>query len=190
LNWVDIAVLAVIAASAMLAFMRGLVREVLGIGAWVGAGIVAVWGGPYLEPRMREWTGNADFSGPIAYGAVFVGAVILLSIVAGFIGGVVRGSLLGGIDRSLGVLFGVARGAALVVVAYIAGGLLVAPERWPEPVLQARTLPYAYQGANWLVAQMPPHYRPKLPELPPGRETRAVDLLRLPAQGRATASHP
>ncbi len=186
MNWVDIIVLAVIAASAMLGFMRGLVREVMGIGAWVGAGIIAVWGGPELVPRMRDWTSNADFAAPLAYAAVFVVALILLSMVAGMIGGVVRGSMLGGIDRSLGVLFGLVRGAALIVVAYIAAGFLVVPERWPEPVLQARALPYAYQGAKWLVEQMPPQYRPHLPALPLGLETRAADLLQLPAKGRPT----
>jgi membrane protein required for colicin V production len=187
LNWVDILVLVVIAASAMLAFMRGLVREVMGIGAWVGAAIVALWGGPELQPRMLEWTGKPDFAAPLAYAAVFVGALILLSIVAGMIGGVVRGSMLGGIDRTLGVLFGLVRGTALVVVAYIAGGLLVTPDRWPDPVLHARSLPYAYQGAAWLVGQLPQQYRPKVPEPPTGREARAVDLLHVPAQGRAMA---
>jgi len=187
LNWVDIVVLVVIAFSALLAFMRGFLREVMGIGAWIGAGIIAVWGAPDLEPRMREWTGNADFALPAAYAAVFVGALILLSVVGGLIGGVVRGSVLGGIDRTLGVVFGLARGAVVVVVAYLAAGLLMAPERWPEPVLQARSLPYAYQGAAWLTGKMPAEYRPRVPEPPAGRETRAADLLRVPAQGRATA---
>ncbi len=189
MNWVDIIILVVIAASAVLAFMRGLVREVMGIGAWVGAAIIAIWGGPDLEPRMLAWTGKPDWSAPLAYAAVFVGALILLSVVAGMIGGVVRGSMLGGIDRTLGVVFGLARGAALVMVAYIAGGLVVAPDRWPEPVLQARARPFVAEGAAWLVAQIPPRYRPTLPNLPSGRETNSADLLHVPAQGRATA-HP
>ncbi|CAH2601554.1 Colicin V production protein [Rhodovastum atsumiense] len=187
MNWVDIVVLAVIAVSAMLAFLRGFVREVLGIGAWVAAAAAALWGAPDFEPRVRAWMGNGDLSAPIAYVAVFVVSLILLSVVAGLIGGVVRGSALGGVDRSLGVVFGIVRGAALVVVAYIAAGFLVAPERWPEPVLQARTLPYAYEGATWLAEQLPPRYRPAVPKPPPGRETRAADLLHVPAQGRATA---
>lgn len=187
MNWVDTLIFAVLFISAVLGLMRGLVSEVMGIGAWVGAAVIALWGGPELEPRMLAWTGLADWAAPLAYVTVFLGALILLSVASGLIGGVVRGSVLGGIDRSLGVVFGLARGAALIVVAYIAAGLLVTPERWPEPVLQARTLPYAYQGAAWLASKIPPHYRPMVPEPPTGRETRAVDLLHVPAQGRATA---
>ena len=184
MNSVDIIVLAVIAASAMLACMRGLVRELMGIGAWIGAAIVAVWAGPELEPRVRAWTNNPDLSGPLAYGVVFVGALILLSIVASLIGGLVRGSVLGGVDRSLGVLFGVARGVLLIIVAYIGLGLVVVPERWPEPVLHARSLHYAYRGAAWLAEQLPQGYRPQVPAPPDGGQTRAADLLQLPAQGR------
>jgi membrane protein required for colicin V production len=185
-NWVDLAVLAVIAISALLAFMRGLVREVMGIGAWVGAGIIAIWAGPELEPRVRSWLGNADFSSPVAYAAAFLVALILLSFLAHMVGTVVRGSLLGGIDRTLGVVFGVARGALLIVVAYIAGSLVMAPDRWPEPVRQARALPYAYQGAAWLAAQVPLRFRPVI--LPPlaGRPASATELMRLPAAGRPT----
>jgi membrane protein required for colicin V production len=184
-NWVDAIAFAVLFVSAVLGLMRGFVAEVMGIGAWVGAAVIALWGGPELEPRMLDWTGNADLAGPLAYAAVFVGALVLLSVLSGLVGGVVRGSVLGGIDRTLGLVFGLARGGALVVIAYIAAGLLVMPERWPEPVLQARVLPYAYAGAAWLAGTIPPHYRPMVPEPPTGREARAVDLLHVPAQGHA-----
>jgi membrane protein required for colicin V production len=134
---------------------------------------------------MLAWTGKADWSAPLAYAAVFVGALILLSVVASMIGGVVRGSMLGGIDRTLGVVFGLVRGAALVVVAYIAAGFVVT--HWPEPVLQARARPFVAEGAAWLVAQIPPQYRPTLPNLPPGQETSAAALSRGPVpQGSAT----
>ena len=187
MNWVDSIVLAILFVSAVLGLMRGLVSEVMGIGAWVGAGLIALWGGPELEPRMVIWLGGSDWAAPVAYVVVFIVALVLLSIASGMVGGVVRGSSLGGVDRSLGVLFGLLRGAALVVAAYIAACLLVTPERWPDPVLHARTLPYTYDAANWLAGKIPPHYRPNVPPPPTGREARAVDLLHVPPQGRATA---
>ena len=189
MNWVDILVLGVIAISAILGFVRGLVREAMGIGAWIGAAMVAVWAGPELEPRMLAWTAMPDLSAPLAYAAAFLAALVLLSVIAGLIAGLVRGTVIGGIDNTLGVVFGLARGVLLVVVAYIVAQLLVPPGRWPDPVATARSLPYAFQGAVRLVAFLPPEYRPTIHEPPAGREARAVDLLQIPALGRAT-THP
>ena len=63
---------------------------------------------------------------------------------------------------------------------------MIPVDRWPPPVLQARTLPIAYRGANWVVAQLPPEYRPRLYAPPGGRETTAAALLHATPQGRAT----
>lgn len=186
MNWVDALVFAILVVSAVLGLMRGFVREVMGIGAWVGAALIAFWGGPQLKERMLAWTGSADWAAPLAYAAVFLGALVLMSVVSGLIGGVVRGSVLGSIDRTLGIVFGLLRGAALVVVTYIGAGLLVMPEHWPTAVLQARARPLAAEGADWLVRLLPKDYRPPLPVLPPDREPRAADLSQPPAaQGRA-----
>lgn len=185
-NWVDLVILAVIVFSGLLALMRGFVREVLSIGAWIGAGFFAYWAFPFVVDRFRGWIGNKDIADPVAFGAMFVCSLIFLSIIAGIIGSVVRDSVLGGVDRTLGVVFGVLRGAALVVFAYIAGGMVVTADRWPAPVLSARSLPYAYAGAVWATSFLPEEYRPRVTAPPMGREARAEDLLHATPQGRAT----
>ena len=190
MNWVDLVILAVIAFSALLAFMRGLVREVLSIGTWVAAGFFAVWAFPFVQGRFRGWLVNPDIADPAAFGVMFVGALLFLSIIAGMIGSVVRGSVLGGADRTLGMAFGVVRGAALVVFAYIAAGMVVAPDRWPEPVLSARSLPYAYEGALFAVGLLPEDYRPRVTAPPAGRQTSAEDLLHATPKGRAIVARP
>ncbi len=185
MNWVDLAILGVLVVSALLAFMRGFVREVLGIGSWIGAGFFAMWAFPFVKDRFHGWIANPDIADPVAFGAMFLAGLLFLSVVAGMLGSVVRGSVLGGVDRTLGVAFGLARGAALIVFAYIAGGMIVTPDRWPDPVLQARSLPYAYAGAIWAVSFLPDEYRPRVLAPPAGREARAADLLHATPQGRA-----
>ncbi|MBV8524502.1 MAG: CvpA family protein, partial [Acetobacteraceae bacterium] len=123
---------------------------------------------------------------PLAFGVVFFLTLIVLLLISSWVGRVVRFSALGGLDRTLGILFGLARGAALVVVAYIVGGLLVPMALWPGAVLEARSLPWAWEGAVWAVAQLPPECRPHLSPPPQGRETTADALLRATPQGRAT----
>lgn len=188
MTWVDLVVLGVLAISALLAFLRGFVREVLGVAAWIGAAIAAIWAFPYARPKFRDWLGAPDLVDPVTFGVVFIVVLLVLLLVSGWIGALVRRSVLGGLDRTLGLVFGLARGAALVVVAYIAGGIVIPVDRWPPPVLQARTLPIAYRGANWVVAQLPPEYRPRLYAPPGGRETTAAALLHATPQGRATGT--
>jgi len=190
MTWVDACVLAVLVISALLAFLRGFVREALGVAAWIGAAYVAYLAFPWVEPHVRRWIPDVGIADPVALGVVFVIVLILFSLLAGRIGRSVRRSPLGGLDRTFGLVFGLARGAALVIAAYIIAQRVVPVERWPEPVLQARALPLTYRGAGWVVAKLPPQYRPNLEPPPMERPTRAADLLHATPQGYALSSRP
>ena len=190
MNWVDLAAIGVVAISAMLAFMRGFVREVLGIVAWGGAGYVAVVFNDAVRPQFRQWIASTEIADPVSYVVVFVVALIVFSLFTNLIAKGVRSVGLGGIDRSLGVLYGAARGAILLMAAYIIAGLLTAPDKWPEPVQAARLLPSVYAGAAWIVDHLPPEHRPKLAVPPAGPGTSSADLLRANPIGRATGKQP
>ena len=190
MTWVDLVVLAVLAVSALLAFVRGLVREVLGLAAWVGEVAAAFWALPYARPRFQQWLGASPWADPVAFGTVLLITLVVLLLVSRWIGALVRASPISGVDRSLGLVFGLARGAALVILAYIATGMVVPLERWPEPVLEARSLYFAYQGAHWVREKLPVEYRPRLYAPPPGRATTAEALLHANPQGRAVGRPP
>ena len=186
MNAVDLAAIVVVALSAILALSRGFVHEVLSIAAW----LVAAWlAREWHEPARQMVVGfvpNADLADPIAYAAVFLVALLVFSMVTGVVGKMVTASALGGLDRSLGALFGLARGAALLVAVYIGAGWVLPSDRWPEPVLQSRLLPAVHDGAEWAVSKIPPSYpRPNVPALPAAREAHSEDLLHATPQGRA-----
>lgn len=185
MNWVDLVLIAVVGFSALLALMRGFVREVLGIAAWIGAGFFATWAFPFAKPKFHTWFSSPDVADAAAYGALFLVALIVLSVVSSIVGGVVRTSGLGGVDRTLGVVFGLVRGAVLVAFAYIAAGIAVPVDQWPQPVRDARSLPFAYEGAVWAVGLLPQEYRPAIRKPPAGHETRAGDLFQALPQGKA-----
>jgi membrane protein required for colicin V production len=185
MTWVDLLVLAVLAVSALLAFIRGLVREVLGLAAWVGAIFAGVWALPRVRPQFQQWLGTSPWVDPVAFGVVFVLCLIVLMIIARWIGAIVRESPIHGLDRTLGLVFGLVRGAALVILAYIIAGMVIQVDRWPGVVLQARSLPLVYHGASWAVQRLPVDHRPQLYAPPPGRETTADALLHVNPQGRA-----
>lgn len=185
MTWVDFAVIGVLAISAILAFMRGLVREVLGVGAWIGAGLAAAWGTPLARPQVHHWMGGSPWADPATFVAIFLVTLIVLLLIAHAIGGAVRRSPLGGLDRTLGLLFGLGRGAVLVILAYIIAGMVVPVDRWPEPVQQARLIYPTYSGARWAVHLLPAAYRPRLYAPPEGRRTTAEALLHATPQGSA-----
>ena len=191
MTWVDLAVLGLIAVSGLLAFARGFVREVLGIGAWAVAVAAAIAALPSMRPVVSGWFSKPDWVDPVSFVVVFLVSLIVLMIAAGLLGRLVRQSALGGIDRTLGLLFGLARGAAVVVVAYILGQMVFPIERWPDAVLNARTLTPAYEAARWVRDQLPEQYRPHVFGPPPaGRDATAEDLLHATPQGRATGKLP
>ena len=189
MNWVDLVVLGVVLISGFLAFARGLVREALGLGAWVISGYAAYRIAPLIAPWARLQISDAAFADTAAFVGVFVIVLILLSLVASALAGLVRGSALGGLDRTLGLVFGLLRGAALVCVAYILAGLAIPVDQWPAPIMEARSLPFVYRGAAWASEHMPPGFRPAV-AVPPGRATSSAELLHANPVGRALGARP
>ncbi len=184
MTWVDLLVLEVLVVSAALAYLRGLVEEVLGVGAWVGAVLAGLALQPLVLPLLKgidpPWLADA-----IAVAGVFLVVLVVLKIVIGFVARRVQDSLLGGTDRALGLVFGLVRGAFLLAVAYIlAGMVLPGTERWPAVVRDARTLPVVAATADWTVALLPPRFRPAVLLAPLRPGVSQEDLLRPPARNR------
>jgi membrane protein required for colicin V production len=190
MTWVDLVVVGVLAVSGLLALSRGFVREVLGLGAWAGAAAFTYWGMPLARSQFERWISSPEWVGVVDAVTLFIGSLLLLMLVSGWIGSLVRASALGGLDRTLGLVFGLARGALLVVFAYIAGGMVIPIDQWPGVVQRAMSLPIAYAGAAWVVAHLPPDARPRLYAPPVPKQTTAEELLRAQPVGRAVGPPP
>lgn len=190
MNWVDLAILAIILVSGIIGFLRGLVREALGIAAWLIAGFVASPFGlfPKVQPLVRSKILDLAIADAVAFGAVFLVVLIILLLVVGAVSRAVRGSVLGGLDRSLGLLFGGVRAMFLLVLAYILVGLALPVENWPAIVKQARALPAVYKGAEWVRDKLPAGYQPRIDIPNLGKSATAADLLRALPSGSALGS--
>lgn len=183
MTWVDGVVIGVVVISALLGVARGFVREVLGVGAWVGAAAAAVFGFPLLAPWLRQITFiPPDFADLIAIALIALVVLFLLSMIAAWVGRAVQGSAAGGVDRTLGLVFGVARGGLLVIVAYVAGGWLTAPDRWPPAVREARSGPVVADAAAWVANLLPPDLRPRINAWPGPAAPTSAQLLQAPTR--------
>ena len=139
---VDAVVAAVVVLSGVLAYSRGLVREVMAIAGWVLAAVAAFVLAPTVEPLVGEipvvgprLEGSCELRVIAAFAIVFAIGLVLLSVFTPLLSGAVQRTALGGLDRGLGFVFGVARGILLVAVALVvydraaAGGAIAAVER-------------------------------------------------------------
>lgn len=179
INFVDAAVILAVLLSGILAFVRGFVREVLGIVAWVGAALAVLHGLPYILPYATMQFGDSPL---VAIGtgiAVFVVSLLALSILFGAVARRVRSAELGALDRSLGFLFGLARGLAVVAILFIVSVLLLEFPEHPPVVKEARTLPLVRYTARLIASAGPPH-------ILAAYEERA-EPVRAPAAGPAAA---
>lgn len=157
-NALDIAVIAVLLLSGLFALMRGFVHEVLSVTAWVGAALATLYGLPLARPLARQYI-EADWLADIAAGAgIFLVTLIVLSLLTNMLARRVRDSALNSLDRSLGFVFGLVRGAVLVSLAYILALWLSAPGDPPAWITEAKTRPMIEGGARLLQAAVPEEY--------------------------------
>ena len=154
-NAVDLGVIAVLLVSAFFAYMRGFVHEVLSVAAWIGAIFVTIAGFSYVRPYARGIIPMPLIADIVAGTVVFIVCLVVLSLLTRSVSLRVRESALNALDRSLGLLFGLVRGAVLVCIAYVGIGLLTAPDEQPEWLKTARSMPLIEAGAGLLMSLLP-----------------------------------
>jgi membrane protein required for colicin V production len=160
INAFDAIVLAVILLSALIALLRGFVKEVLSLGAWVGAVLVTLWGFALARPYFRTFIDNQLLADVATGLALFVLSLIVFAMIAHGTSSLVRrSSSLTAVDRSLGFVFGIFRGALLLGLAWLALAWAIPSEKRPDWVFEARTRPAIEQIAEFLVGLAPPEFR-------------------------------
>jgi len=122
---VDGIVAIIIVMSALLAYSRGLMREIMAIGGWILAAVFAFVFADLGQPLVRQIPYLGDMLGDscellilTSFAIIFVGALLVVSLFTPLFSSLVQKSILGGLDQMLGFLFGVFRGIILVAVAF------------------------------------------------------------------------
>ena len=157
----DLVVLAVVGLSALAALLRGAMREILGLASWVGAAIVAVLALPLVGPMVRPVIAGDALADGVAAVGVFLVALIVFKLLSGTVVRLIEGSAVGPLDKGLGLVFGLARGAFLVCAAYLLASYAIKPDAQPEWVRSAYLIDPVQDGARRLEALLPEAYRPR-----------------------------
>jgi membrane protein required for colicin V production len=151
----DIVLLVVMLVSGLLAMIRGFMREVLSIASWAAAALITVYAYPKLLPMAKQYfTSDLVASAAVILG-VFLGTLIIVSIFTIKISDMILDSRVGALDRTLGFLFGLARGLVIVVVAFLFFAWLVPDRSQPDWVKNAKSRMVLQGTGNWLMSMLP-----------------------------------
>lgn len=152
----DYAVFGIMLFSCLFAFFRGLVREILSLIAWIGAGIVTIHYFPQAAARL-----HASFKSPvvadiIAITVIYLAALIAFALVNNVIVKSIKHGEDGGVlDNILGLGFGALRGALILSLGYFLITIALPKNEYPDWITQAVSRPYLEEGAS-LLAQAAP----------------------------------
>jgi membrane protein required for colicin V production len=151
----DIALIAVMLISGLLAMVRGFMREVLSIIAWILAAGATVYAYSKLLPVAKQYFNNDIVAAVAVIGGVFLLTLLVVTVVTVRISDMVLDSRVGALDRTLGFLFGLARGLVIVVVAFMFFSWLVPDRSQPEWIRSAKSRVVLTGTGQWLMSMLP-----------------------------------
>ena len=123
MTWIDIAAIVVVVLSLLLGVMRGLVREIFSLTAWVLAAVIAAVYGPWVAKYVPPLIPGPLFATVAGFLIVFVVVLIAAGIIGLLLTRIIRAAGLGAGDRFLGGVFGVLRGVIIMAIAVMIAGL-------------------------------------------------------------------
>lgn len=161
ISWLDVILIIIMLVSGFLAMVRGFTREVLSIFSWAVAAVAAL----YLTPKYWQ-TVKSYFPSPafaqIGFAAgVFIITLIVVSLITFRISDRVLDSRVGALDRTMGFIFGLARGFLLVAIVFILFSALARDQ--PTWITEAKSYPILKQTQVAIELLMPMNPEQYLP---------------------------
>jgi membrane protein required for colicin V production len=152
--WIDYSFLVIIAVSALIGIVRGLVREALSLVSWVLAIWISIHFSPMLAQLMRNVIEQDTMRNIAAFMILFIGTLMIGSLISYIIRSGLKKIGLGALDRFGGLLFGVMRGCGItMLLIYVVGLTPIKRESWWNKSL---LIPPFEQFVVWMKAQAPP----------------------------------
>ena len=151
--WIDVAIIALIALSAVLSLFRGFVKEALALASWLVALWVAMIFYEDVARVLAQWISEPSLQKILAFSILFVTVLLIGAVINYLAGKLVSKTGLAGTDRMLGVVFGIARGAVIVTILVLLAGLTPMPhDHWWR---ESQLLHYFQDFAIWMRNYLP-----------------------------------
>lgn len=146
LDWVVVALLVL---SVLIGAWRGLLFEVLSLVGWVAAFFMAQWFSPAVATWLPVGAPDAVWRYAVAFVLIFIGVAFAVGLVASLVRKLITVVGLRPVDRTLGAVFGLARGAlALLVAAVVVHLFALADSAWWRESVSATAMDAALQNVK------------------------------------------
>jgi len=156
LNLFDYLLLAIAGFSMVLSLWRGFVREIISLIGLVAAFVIAGRASGVATELLTDWIPNATVASLAGFGLVFVCVMLIVALAGSLIRKLVDMADLTASDRTLGMVFGLARGLLLIGLFFLVYTTYAKPDTaWMK---NSVLTPYAVQMGNMLGKVIPEGY--------------------------------
>ena len=178
MGMVDLIVVATMVVSVLFALYRGLLRELLGITSWILAGFLALYSYQPLTTLLTNQVENVKVWTLTSSGLIALAVLIIMTLINARITHSLRKSSLSGLDRTLGVAFGIFRAALLIVLIWLFARQMAWTPKQLEGMQQRNfSVKYIQIATNWAEKLLPDSVRNdmKRPTPPPKPQKPIVE---------------
>lgn len=175
LGIVDIVVLGVLLISVLFALYRGLVRELLGISSWILAAFVALYSYDPLQKFLDGQVENLKIASIVGSVVIALIVMVIVTIINAKITHKLRKSSLSGLDRILGLFFGIARAGLVVALAYLlAASFVLTKDQIKTMEEENKSVTYIQKMAEGLETMLPESMQNDLKSYEPEKTQKVV----------------
>ncbi|MDR0631684.1 MAG: CvpA family protein [Holosporaceae bacterium] len=153
-NSLDYIYIALMFFSTVAGFIRGFVKDFLSSCAWFGSGFVATLVAPYFIHAIGERIPNSTIARCVAFGISYLVVLVIFLLIIGAMSRNVKGGILSGIDRAVGVLFGLFRGVGLLVCFCVLMIIFEIPRDKYEMMRDSKLSPILFEIAESLTPKI------------------------------------
>lgn len=158
LNWLDIVLIVILLASAIMSARKGFSREIIGLAAALFAFVLGMWFYGLAGSFVSPFVGSPGLANLIGFLLVVFAVLACGGVLGWIVNRFLRTIGLSFFDRLLGAAFGLARGALVamaILTAFISFGAYAESKTEPRAVVNSQIAPYILQASHWFVALAP-----------------------------------
>ena len=176
MGMVDLVVITTIIISVLFALYRGLLRELLGITSWILAGVGALYSYQPLINLFTNKVDNVKVWGITSSGLIALTVLVIMTLLNAHITHKLRKSSLSGLDRILGIMFGVFRAVLLIVLVWLFARQMAWTTKQLEIMQQQNfSVKYIQMSADWAEKLLPDGVRNDMKRpVPPAKPQKVV----------------